>query len=306
MFLLGIWLTHLYRYTIIKLRWLEISMAGLLPRVLLACLIFGIVMFGLREAVNLTLFDNEPLELFRTIGRVINWLVVWGVWSLVYFVFYFFQNHRKEEFKNLQWEASRNEIELNNLKAQLNPHFMFNAMNSIRALIDDHPNEAKDAVTQLANILRNGLLLGKKKVVLLEQEMHIVRDYLALEKVRYEERLNVEYELDEGSEACHIPPLMVQTIVENGIKHGISKLPKGGVLKIVASTTADELCVRVINAGIYRPSGHVGTGIGLKNTQKRLELLYGKKATFRIYNDNGNVVTEVNLPKQLHYEDHHN
>jgi two-component system, LytTR family, sensor kinase len=91
------------------------------------------------------------------------------------------EKSRVEEIKNLRWEASRNEIELNNLKSQLNPHFMFNSMNSIRALIDENPPRAKEAVTKLSTILRNTLMMGKKREVTLREELDVVRDYLDLE-----------------------------------------------------------------------------------------------------------------------------
>ena len=305
-FVLGISLTHLYRYCIIKLGWLELNIYRLIPRVFIAAASFGMLFYFLQDTINYLLWDTPLFSLSDIVQFVLNWAIIWVIWSSLYFTVHFFENYRKEEIKNLQWEASRNEIELNNLKAQLNPHFMFNAMNSIRALIDENPDQAKTAVTQLSTILRNGLVMGRKKFVVLQEEINIVKDYLSLELVRYEERLQVEYQLDPKSMNCNIPPLMLQTIVENGIKHGIAKLPKGGIIKVVTESDEDTVTIRVVNSGTFVPNGRSETGIGLRNTEKRLEILFGDSATFRIYNDHDMVVTEVTLPKKQVHENNHN
>lgn len=305
-YILGLSLTHLYRGVIIRFGWLSLNIYRLIPRVLVAAVVFGVLFYFLQDTMNYLLWDTPFFSLSASIQFVLTWSIICLIWSSLYFSFHFFENYRKEEIKNLQWEATRNEVELNNLKAQLNPHFMFNAMNSIRALVDDDPDMAKQAITQLSNILRNTLLHGRRKLVTLEEEMHVVRDYLSLESVRYEERLRVDYDIDEESLSCFIPPLMVQTIVENGIKHGISKLPEGGVLKIHSKANGTALQLQISNSGTYVSNGKAETGIGLKNTEKRLSLLYGEKASFEIYNDADKVVTNVILPKQANHEnDHH-
>src|SRR5690606_38237133 len=125
-------------------------------------------------------------------------------------------------------QAVKNEIELNRLISQLNPHFVFNSMNSIRALIDEDPKLAKQAVTELSNVLRNFLLMGKKTMVAFSEELKMVKDYLSLEKIRFEEKLQIIIKVDDDCMNFLVPPLMIQTLVENGIKHGTSKLPEGG------------------------------------------------------------------------------
>ena len=130
------------------------------------------------------------------------------------------------------------EIELNNLKSQLNPHFIFNALNSIRALVDENPLKSKQAINQLSNILRNSLASDKKGLTKFEDELKIVKDYLGLESIRFEERLKTEFDIHPESQKFLVPPLMIQTLVENGIKHGISKLTPGGVIQL--KTFVDE------------------------------------------------------------------
>jgi two-component system, LytTR family, sensor kinase len=174
---------------------------------------------------------------------------------------------------------------------------MFNAMNSIRALVDEDPAKSKEAITQLSNILRNTLQMGKNKVIPFEEEMNIVNDYLALESIRYEERLKASVSIDPESRSYNIPPLMLQTLVENGIKHGVSKLTNGGILEI-KTVVKDKLHLYIRNSGKINGSLENDHGFGIKNTRQRLQLLYGKEASLKIENEYENMVlTELIIPK---------
>jgi LytS/YehU family sensor histidine kinase len=115
------------------------------------------------------------------------------------------------------------ELELQTIKAHINPHFIFNSLNSIRALVDENPERARKAVTELSNILRSSLQSDKMETVSLQKELSIVKDYLALEYMRFEDRLKIVYDIDEDTLDRPVPPMMLQTLVENAIKHGISK-----------------------------------------------------------------------------------
>jgi len=220
-------------------------------------------------------------------------------WSLIYFLFHYIENYKKAEIANLKWEASINEIELNKLKSQLNPHFMFNAMNSIRALVDENPDKSKDAITQLSNILRTTLQMGKNKVIDFDEELKVVSDYLALESIRYEERLKTLLQIDPQSNYFQVPPLMIQTLVENGIKHGISKLTQGGILEMVTTVENNTLKIYIRNTGQLKET-QSDSGFGIKNTLQRLQLLYGKAASLKISNqDATTVLTELIIPKNV-------
>jgi LytS/YehU family sensor histidine kinase len=195
-------------------------------------------------------------------------------------------------------QASLKEAELNKLKSQLNPHFMFNAMNSIRALIDENPQKAKQAVTQLANILRQTLTLEKNKLISFDDEINLVKDYLALEKIRFEERLNYSLEIDEASSQYKIPPMLLQTLVENAIKHGISKLTEGGIVSITAKQDAEgkKLKIEICNSGNYNPEENLQSGYGIQNTKDRLRFVFADGASFLIVNENDVVKTEIVIP----------
>jgi len=201
----------------------------------------------------------------------------------------------------LKYEAAAKEIELKNLRSQLNPHFIFNALNSIRALVDEDPIKSKKAITQLSNILRNSLTVDRQRMVSFSEELATVKDYLQLEGIRYEERLQTSLEIDPNSEEFLIPPLMIQTLVENGIKHGISTLRGGGMISIHTKVDHNKLLISIRNGGQITANSSIShTGYGLSNTRKRLELIFGEEASFSIANeDNKTVLTQIVLPKTL-------
>src|SRR5690606_36171665 len=234
-----------------------------------------------------------------TIGSSFYAIILF-VWSLFYFTYHYFERYNK----SLKYEASMIEIELNNLKSQLNPHFIFNALNSIRALVDENPGKSKQAINQLSNILRNSLASDKKGLTKFDDELKIVKDYLGLEHIRFEERLRTEFDIDPNSHRFYVPPLMIQTLVENGIKHGISKLTAGGLIQMTTHVEKDCLRIRIRNSGrLVNGERKSPLGLGIKNTVQRLKLIYGEEASFRIVNENDNfVLTEVIIPQKPKYE----
>jgi sensor histidine kinase YesM len=299
-FIIGILSSHLYRNIIVRYNWLTLNIPRLIPRALLMSVLLATVFYFFHSFISEIVIANRSvsyhfLEVFQ---NVLNLTANYVLWTLLYWLFHFIENYKKEEIKNLKWQAAKNEIELNKLKSQLNPHFIFNSMNSIRALVENHPQKAKASITQLANILRNSLFMGKKKYIDFEAEMALVNDYLALEKTRFEERLQVKLNIDDAAKAFKVPPLMIQTLVENAIKHGISKMPEGGEVEINASATDHKLVIAIVNTGHYSAEKEInGKGFGLKNTIQRLQLLYGNEATFSIGNRAGNrVAAEVSIP----------
>lgn len=168
-------------------------------------------------------------------------------------------------------------------------------MNSIRALIDESPANAKTAVTQLSNILRNTLLMDKSKEIFVKDEIALVKDYLNLEQIRYEERLNYTFEIEEEISSAFIPPFIIQSQVENAIKHGISRLPGGGQISIEAFKEEKNLKIRVANTGKINSEKPL-TGVGFKNSILRLELLYGAAGKISIHEANDLVVVEISIP----------
>ncbi len=202
------------------------------------------------------------------------------------------------EIESYIWEAAVKDFELKTLKSQLNPHFMFNALNSIRALIGEDPDSAQTALTKLSNILRYSLKMERVETVPLQEEMQTVSDYLSLENIRFEERLKYNIDIDPKSANIAVPPMMIQTLVENGIKHGISKITEGGAISIKSKIEDSKLIVEIINSG--QIDSHLmmnSSGFGINNTKHRLHLLYGEEASFVINNCSKNeVVAQLFIP----------
>jgi len=295
--LFGLLLTHGYRIIINRWKWLGVGMPRLITRVVGMTLLMGIVLYFLKIPISIPLGIYRPavaFELDNIMGMTVANSLIFFLWSVFYFIYNYFERYNT----SLKMEASMREIELNNLKSQLNPHFIFNALNSIRALVDENPDKSKEAINQLSNILRNSLTTGKRGLTKFEEELRIVKDYLGLESIRFEERLETHFDIDPESKDFLVPPLMVQTLVENGIKHGIAKLTAGGVIKMKTFVHDDRLTIQIRNSGHYlNGSGNPGGGLGLENTRQRLRLIYGKDASFRILTESDNfVLTEIDIP----------
>jgi LytS/YehU family sensor histidine kinase len=229
---------------------------------------------------------------------VISWTILLLGWGICYFAYHWFIRGRREEIRNLRLETANREGQLSNLRAQLNPHFMFNALNGIRALIDEDPARAKQAITQLSSILRNAMSTVKRRTVPLGEELDIVKDYLALERMRFEERLRTRFDVDPSLEREPVPPMLLQTLVENAVRHGIARLTGGGEVVISAARDANGMVLSVSNTGTYEEGRIAGSGIGLNGTRRRLELIYGNDASLAINNHDGVVVTEIRIPIQ--------
>ncbi|MEK7226657.1 MAG: histidine kinase, partial [Bacteroidota bacterium] len=216
---------------------------------------------------------------------------------LIYFMYHYVTKSRKQQLDTLRLESLVKELELQTIKAHINPHFIFNSLNSIRALVDENPKRARAAVTELSNILRSSMQADKVETVPLEKELNIVKDYLALENMRFEDRLKIEYDIDDDTLDQPVPPMMLQTLVENAIKHGISKQISGGMVKVISDFKDNYHELAVQNTG-YLNGYKAGTeGFGLSSTTNRLSLLYGDKARFEIKQINPSLVeAKVLLP----------
>ena len=225
---LGIPITHIMRNIIIKRNWLILPIEKIVPR-LFICIVIASFIYSLSLLTFFALFNLSETDPKKNVA-FINMLVlrtfdsslILMVWVLIYYVYHFFQKNKKQEVDTFRLQSLVKELELKTIKSHINPHFIFNSLNSIRALVDENPQRARRAITELSNILRSSMQTEKMETVPLEQELNIVKDYLALEQMRFEERLKVQFDIDEDTLCQPIPPMMLQTLAENAIKHGIS------------------------------------------------------------------------------------
>lgn len=304
--ILGVLLSHFMRSLILSVDLLQKKLEKQLVYFLLITLLFSIIgstiyMQVLQNYNLLNKREHEFLDnkVLLVASGVFNFFVYFFIWNLIYFIYHYVTKSRKQQLDTLRLESMVKELELKTIKAHINPHFIFNSLNSIRALVDENPQRAREAVTELSNILRSSMQTEKMETVPLEKELLIIRDYLALESMRFEDRLKVEYDIDEDTLNQPVPPMMLQTLVENAIKHGISRQISGGVVKVSSGFTGDYHVLLVQNTGTLEQPGENAAGFGLSSTTNRLNLLYGPNASFQIRQINGSLVeARVQIPVQ--------
>lgn len=282
--IVGILVTHAFRAIVTRYKWMEMPFEKSV-----FYFFFGIISCALVDATVLTCLDlvfvSERFDFFSSL--VLSFMqqaAIISLWTAIYFTWHYVEKNRNSQVDKLKLEATVRTLELKTIKAQLNPHFIFNALNSIRALVDENPQRARTAITELSNILRSSMQAEKVEMVSLENELNIVKDYLALEHIRFEERLKIQYDIDPETLELPIPPMMLQTLVENAIKHGISREIRGGTITVESHVKDMQHELTIRNTGQIVESKNNGQGFGLQSTRQRLGLLFGKRASFEIYN----------------------
>jgi hypothetical protein len=293
---LGFGLSHWLRDYVRRHQWHALPIRKLVLRIVAAAVVCGIPLGILTQFTDLALLQdpNEFLEGMSSTLRfqlalpvaialeIVNWSTVFLIWLAIYFTALAVREHRSAQLKQSELARALQFAELRLLKSQLNPHFLFNALNTVRSLIADNPARAQSAVTRLANTLRYSLTSRQDELVTLSQELDIVADYLELESMRFEDRLRIEIQVPVDAAGVQIPVMLLQTLVENAIKHGIAELPSGGLLRISAVVQNEILILEVENP---RPQALVRTrheGVGLHNASDRLRLLFGARASLEL------------------------
>jgi signal transduction histidine kinase len=301
----GLILTHLLRPLLTRWRWKQLSWRALLPRLVVTSFAtsaaWSLFTIGWVHGILNSPWPTKYSHLLLALFDICYGCIIFFGWLCLYFLYHTFDRLNRSEIERFQLMTSVKEAELRALKSQVNPHFIFNSLNSLRALIDENPERARQSVTQLANLLRYSLQSGQLETVPFEDELGVVNDYLALEQVRHEERLRLRLDVAPEALRLPIPPMLLQTLVENAVKYGISPRPEGGEIAIVARNEGGALRIRVSNPGqIDGGSGTPSTGVGLHNAAERLRLIFGERATLRIRSEAPSVVVaEAVIPLPL-------
>ena len=305
---LGIVLTHFGRPAMTRWGWKEMSWRALVPRVLgmaaFLSLLWVLCGYGYTYWILRTPWPVKFSPALVMFTLWIQWGFVLVGWLCLYFFYHIFERLNRLQVEQLRLTASVKEAELRALKSQINPHFLFNSLNSLRALIDEDAPRARESVTRLANMLRYSLQSGQLETVPLEEEVRIVEDYLALEQIRHESRLRVRWDITDEVRRQSVPPMLLQTLVENAVKYGISVRREGGELVISARVEANCIHIRVTNPGdlnaptsISAARAGSSTGVGLRNASERLKLLFGERATLQLVSGGPDLVTaDVCIP----------
>jgi LytS/YehU family sensor histidine kinase len=290
--LAGIGLTHTLRLVVRRLGWLALPTAALMIRIVAATLLIALANYGVALALSQTVYGTAVAPITQAFyqrlthdgqlrNEAIYFVIIHSAWVAAYLALTMQRRRYQAEVREAQLGEALKAAELRLLKSQLNPHFLFNALNGLRSLIADDPGRARDSVTQLARLLRYTFASGEDDLVSLERELEMVDDYLALESMRLAERLTIEREIEPAARTSRVPAMLLQTLVENAIKHGIAPLKPGGTLRIEARVVDAVLELRVDNPRPMDNPPSTG-GVGLRNATERLRLLFGRHATLRL------------------------
>ncbi len=244
---------------------------------------------------KIDIFDHQSQSLIYQIVFFLNSLLYFIVWVIFYIGIkgLIELNICREE--RIELESILKESQLNTLKGQINPHFMFNSLNNIRGLMLEDVNSSREMLTRLSELLRYSLTKNSTDSISLKQELEMVENFVSLSKIQFEERLNYTEQVDPALISRQIPPMIIQLLVENAVKHGISNLKEGGSVFLEVLQESENMVIRVTNSGKLS-FGKKSTKLGLDNIRKRLKLLYGSKATFSIWEKNKIVIAEIKIP----------
>lgn len=288
--------SHLYKRYIKRQKWQQLRLAKAVPRAILGAFITTLLA---QAVIHIILHVIAPLfqplgiqgfDWMSFFGYVFNVFVIMSLWTAIYMGVGVSRKNRKDEIEKLELRAALQEAELAILKNQVNPHFLFNALNNIRSLILSDPDRARTMVTHISELLRYSIQFNAAEKVSLRQEIDIVKDYLQLESIQFNNRLSYDFEIEEEALNVKIPPMAIQLLVENAIKHGISQLATGGNIDIRAKLTDGHLKIQVSNKGQLKKTSK-REGIGLKNLIERLQILFGQFAELKVENSNAETVT---------------
>ncbi len=299
----GILATSFFRYILLK-RIENILAKQNLLKVLVGMFLVSLLYFGLNygsETIYERVWDRTPEEI-KFIKEKVNWissvfgtfLSVFG-WTSIYFSVKFLFKYNQNKLEELELNTTLREAQLNTLKGQVNPHFMFNSLNNIRGLMLEDVSKSRDMITKLSEMLQYALVKNTVDAIPLDEELEMVDNYIALSKIQMEDRLQFEKDIEKDTRHIMIPPMIIQLLVENAAKHGISNLKEGGIISLVTSKNEHELLIKVTNTGTLQISKD-STQLGLQNIRQRLRLLYGTKATFLLEEIDSKVVATIKIP----------
>lgn len=267
----------------------------------LTALVFGLlnIFFGFLYAkFGPPLTENE-IYMFKSYDnfwiQVMNSLFLVGAWVVTYLVITLLLKLNQDRIERLELNTNLKQAQLNTLKGQINPHFMFNSLNNIRGLMLEDVEKSREMLTKLSEILRYSLTKNNINDIAVREELEVVDNYIDLSKIQFEDRLEFVKEVDADTLDLRIPPMVIQLLVENAAKHGIANLKNGGRILLKIVRKEDHLLIEVRNTGQLNISKD-STQLGLKNIKQRLKLLYADRASFKLEEVADEVVAQITIP----------
>ncbi len=296
----GLLVSHFYKILFIKKSTFEIPLKRLWIKGLVDTFSISIIITLLLLGPTLVeewaaLAQHVTEILIEISGRILNQARYIVVWVIIYYMYKILERNRFIMQQKMQSENVLTTIELELLKTQLNPHFLFNALNSIKALVLIDGQVARDAIVKLSELLQFSLSYEKVVLIAIKEEIYNVEKYLELEKIRFGSRLIFHFNISEPAMALQVPPALILTLAENAIKHGITQLPDGGEISVSCHTKEEKLIIKVKNSGYLK--GENIKGIGLNNVRARLQHLFGEEADLNIQRfEENSVLTTITYP----------
>jgi two-component system LytT family sensor kinase len=284
----GIFLTHMYREFALKANWSSLRIKQLLIRVIPSILLLAIVyvvICNIKWYLFWIVIVDKHVSFLESIiywdPILLTGLRLMSIWILAYHLYHYYQKEVVTAKDNAKLSLIAKQAQLDNLSAQLNPHFLFNSLNSIKSLVIENPVTARRAIDLLSDLLRSSLYEKDKGLITINEELALVRDYIELEKMRFEERLQLEITIDKTLSNFKIPTLSIQLLVENAIKYGIDSKVEGGIINLSIEKNNNIVDISVQNPGTINTNKE-SSGLGLKNLQERLAIQYKGQATFNL------------------------
>jgi len=267
--------------------------AALLSSSLWVAVGFGwvFVLESLQPGLALHAWHMESLPLLAAAGTLLFFLA-----STVHYLMATFEASRAAERTALELRVLAREAELKALRAQIDPHFLFNSLNSISALTATDPRSARTMTVKLAEFLRLSMQYGALETISLEQELSLVLRFLDIEKVRFGSRLMIDTDIDEAAKTCRIAPLLLQPLVENAVGHGIASMVDGGTIRVTGTCVDSQVRITIENPLEPGRRMNPGTGLGLENVRQRLRGLYGVRGRIDIVEEPARYAATVSLP----------
>jgi hypothetical protein len=285
-------ITHALRSWMYRRGWIAMRPARLLARLVVTTAVLAAAITGLIVLTSRLISGDGGYDGNAAFWTFIAFLWAFGGWLLIYATVH---TRRRHDARAFELTLNARDAQLQLLRAQLNPHFLFNCLNSLRGLISENPERASAMVTSLSDLLRYSLRSDRAHTVPLAEEMTIVHEYISLERVRFEERLRFDTDVDPSALRVGVPPMLVQTLVENAVKHGIAERTDGGVVRLRAAVSGRRMSISVTNTGLMRAPMNEN-GHGLRNTIDRLRILYGDEASLTLTDASGQTVASVSIP----------
>ena len=279
------------RYFVLKLKLIDQFDKKAFPKLFILAIGVAFLSVALFIVCILSFFPGQTLSTDAALKSLFNFSLILLIWTLTYAGYLFFEHQQFLARQQLNLSLQLKQAELNNIRKQLSPHFLFNAINNIRALIKVDPDKAREALIDVSDLLRYALNYQKRQTVSIAEEMEIVKGYVNLNMIHLGANVRFDLNVDPSVDRIDIPPMSIQLLVENAIKHG--DLQDGAVIVVRSAVINGKQIMEVSNPGSLNVNNN--EGIGLSNLKHRLKDLFEDRHAFKIFEQDGRVIAQIHL-----------